>query len=290
MKIQNLKVRFLFLCSAILIFHSLAEAQPEAKPLIKRTTYKNEKIDFGAGGTLTVVGAPTGSIIIEGWQKAEVEISAEIEVQAETETDLARLAEINGFMVDQDFGHIRIISVGTNDKNYIKRVDKKLPKNLLDKPFKIDYRIKVPTFCDLEINGGRGDFTLAKVEGAMQIRFLEGNAEMNLTGGAIDAVFGGGNIAVNIASRSWRGRHADIQVAKGNLNVQLLPNTNADINATVLRTGKIENSIESLKPKDRTKFTEKTMLARYGSGGATLGFTVGDGTLRIGSYQLSINN
>lgn len=281
MKNQNPKFQLFLLCAAILIFQTSAAAQTTTA-LIKRTTYKNEKIDFGAGGTLTIVGAPNGSITIEGWQKNEVEISAEIEVQAETETDLARLAAVNGFVVDQDFGHIRILSVGTNDKNYIKRIDKKFPKNLLDKPFRVDYHIKVPTFCDLEINGGRGDFNLSKVEGAMQIRFLEGNSEMNLTGGAIDAVFGGGSVSVNIASRNWRGRHADIQLATGSLNVQFLPNTNADINASVLRTGKIENSIEALKPRDqRAKFTEKTVIARYGNGGATLGFTVGDGTLKI---------
>jgi hypothetical protein len=249
--------------------------------LIKRTTYKNEKIDFGAGGTVTIVGAPKGSIAIEGWQKNEIEISADIEVEAETEADLAQLAKINGFILDEGFGHVRILTVGTNDKNYMKRVAKKFPKHLLDKPFKINYRVKVPTYCDLEINGGNGDLTLSNVEGAMQIRVLEGNAKIELTGGAVSAVFGSGTIDLKIASRSWRGRHADFQLASGTLNVELPQNFNADIDASILRSGKIDSTVLSLKPRDRAKFTDRSVIARAGNGGATLSFTVGDGTLKI---------
>lgn len=40
--------------------------------LLKRTIYKNETIEFGAGGTVSIIGAPNGSIEIEGWQKNEV--------------------------------------------------------------------------------------------------------------------------------------------------------------------------------------------------------------------------
>ena len=257
-----------------------AFAQETAK-LIKRTTYKNENIDFGAGGTVTIVGAPAGGISVEGWQKNQIEISAEIEVQAETEADLAELARIDGFVIDNDFGHLRILSVGTHDKDYLKRTAKKFPKRLLGLPFKIDYKIKVPFYCDLEIDGGRGDFNLSNVRGAMQIKFLESNAKMNLTGGNVIATFGGGNVEINVPARSWRGRSLDIQLASGNLDVYLQTNLNSDINASILRTGKIENLIDSLKPRDHATFSEKSVTARNGTGGASLSFTVGDGTIKM---------
>lgn len=253
----------------------------QTKTFIKRTTYKTEKMDFGAGGTLTVVGAPAGSVSIEGWQKNEIEVSADIEMQAETEADLAELAKVDGFVLDDDAGHVRVLTVGTHDPDYMKRTAKKFPKKLLGLPFKIDYRIKVPVYCDLEINGGRGDLNLSNVEGAMQIKFLESNAKMNLTGGSVFATFGGGNVEMTIPTRSWRGRNLDIQLAAGDLNIYFQPNFSADINASILKTGKIESSIAALKPRDRTKFTEKTMTARSGAGGTVLTFTVGDGTLRM---------
>jgi hypothetical protein len=76
--------------AVILVLTSASFAQT-AKPLIKRTTYKNDKMDFGFGGTITIVGAPVGSITVEGWQKNEVEVSADIEVQAGNEADLAQI-------------------------------------------------------------------------------------------------------------------------------------------------------------------------------------------------------
>jgi DUF4097 and DUF4098 domain-containing protein YvlB len=259
----------------------------QTKPLLKRTTYKTENIDFGAGGTLSVVGAPNGSITIEGWQKNEVEITADIEVQAETESDLALLAQVNTFVLDEGFGHITIQSVGAHDKKYLKSVAKKFPKNLLSMPFRIDYRIKVPVYCDLEINGGHGDLSLSNVEGMMRINVLETNAKLNLVGGTIVATFGSGTIDVAIPTRGWRGRSADIQLASGSMNVSLPPNLSAEIDAKILRNGQIENSYKTLKPRDRTKFTAKLIAAKAGNGGVGLSFTVGDGTLKLSGIEIS---
>jgi hypothetical protein len=281
----NIKIIFavacVYLCAATFSF---SQTNPSATPLVKRTTYKSEKISFGAGGTVTIVGAPLGSITVEGWQKNEIEVQAEIEIQAATEADLAQLAQVNGFVLDEDFGHARIVSVGTHDRDYMKRVAKKFPKHLLSVPFKIDFRIKVPTYCDLEINGGKGDLTLSAVEGAMLIKFLESNARMDLIGGAIDATFGSGSVDVKIAKPSWRGRQLNVGLASGTLNVRFPQNLSADLNASILKTGKIESSLENLKPRERAKFSEKSIIARAGNGGALLSFTVGDGGLNLSSW------
>lgn len=278
---NNKILNFFFALIFSLVVTNVALAQND---LIKRTTYKTENVELGAGGTVTIVGAPSGSITIEGWTKNEVEVSAEIEMQAATEADLATLSAISGFAVDQQFGHIRIISLGTYDKEYLKRVAKKFPKNLLNSPLKIDYKVKVPQFCDLDINSGKGDLKLSKVEGAMQIKAFEGDAMLDLIGGTISATFGSGNVDVKINQRSWRGRQANFQVATGTLNVQFPQNMNAEVDATVLRNGKIENSLTTLQPRDRSKFSEKTMLAKAGNGGALLSFTVGDGTLKMSNW------
>ncbi len=278
---------YLFL-SAISVFLLLAPCSAQTKTLLKRTTYKTETADFGAGGTVSITGAPNGSISVEGWQKNEVEISAEIEVQAETEADLALLAQVNSFVVDENFGHITVQSVGTYDKNYLKGVAKKFPKNLLAMPFRIDYKIKVPSYCDLEINGGHGDLDLSNVEGLMQINVLETNARLNLVGGTIVATFGSGTVDVSIPTRGWRGRSADIQLANGTMNVQLPPNLSAEIDAKVLRNGQIQNLYQTLKPREqRVKFTDKLIAAKSGNGGANLSFTVGDGTLKLSGIEFS---
>ena len=253
--------------------------------LVKRTTYKTDKFDFGAGGTLSVAGAPNGSIRVEGWSKNEIEISAEIELNAQTEADLDQLAKVTGFSLEESMGRTGIISVGTHDKAYLKRVSKKFPKTLVGLPFKIDYVIKVPKFCDLQIDGGKGDLYIAGIEGTMKINYLNAKATLNLVGGGVLATFGGGTVNVSVPTRSWRGRFADIRLATGTMNVSLPPSLNAELDASILRTGKIDNTYADLKPKTRKDtFTEKLIAAKSGIGGVPLKFTVGDGTLNI--FQL----
>lgn len=252
---------------------------------LKRTTYKTDNLEFGVGGTIDIIGAPTGSIKIEGWQKNEVEVSAEIETEAATEEDLALLAQVNGFVVEHNFGSITITSVGTHDKRYIKKNVKDFPKRLRGTPFKIDYVIKVPIYSDLKIDGGKGDFSIKNVDGAMQINFLETNAELILTGGAIAANFGVGTVNVIIATPSWRGNKADFQLTNGTMNLEISPSFNGFLNAKVLRNGKIENECEFLKPQDRTEFSANYIQAKSGNGGATLNLTVGDGMLKISEIE-----
>ncbi|MEO7673645.1 MAG: hypothetical protein ABIU09_06155 [Pyrinomonadaceae bacterium] len=268
--------------SAIFLTIFALSAFAQTPTLIKRTTFKTDKFDFGSGGTLSVVGAPNGSIRVEGWSKNEIEISAEIELNAPTEADLDVLGKVTGFTLEESLGRTAISSVGTNDKKYLKSVSKKFPKALLGLPFKIDYVIKVPKYCDLQIDGGKGDLYIAGVEGTMKINYLDSNATLNLVGGGVLATFGGGTVAVSVPTRSWRGRFADIQLAAGTMNVSLPPSLNAELDAAILRTGKIDNTYADLKPKTRKDaFTEKLIAAKSGAGGVPLKFTVGDGTLNI---------
>ena len=267
-------------------FSAASFAQTVApKQLIKRTTYKSDNLEFGAGGTVSIIGAPNGSIEIEGWNKNELEISAEIEVEAATEADLAKLAEVNGFMLDESAMHVRIISVGTHDKEYMKRTAKKFPKHLVGLPFRVDYKIKVPQYCDIDIDGGNGDLTVSGIDGSMKIKYLNANAKLNLVGGAINATFGGGSVDVTIPSRGWSGRFADVQMANGAMNVFLPVSLNAQIDASILRAGNIENTFAALKPRPRTKFTDKLVSGKAGVGCVLLNFTVGEGTLKISELK-----
>jgi hypothetical protein len=260
----------------------LLAAVAAAQGMVKRTTYKSDSFDFGAGGTLSLTGAPQGSVKVEGWSKNEVQIDAVIELNAPSEADLDQLAKITGFVLEESLGKTIITSIGTHDKGYMKRVAKKFPKQLLGLPFRIDYVIKVPRYCDLLIDGGKGDLQVSGVDGVIKANFLDSNAKFDLVGGAVMATIGGGSVDVTIPTRSWRGRFADISLTSGTMNVNLPPSLNAEIDASILREGRIENTYAALKPKTRKDtFTEKLIAARSGNGGIPLKFTVGDGNLNI---------
>lgn len=276
-------MKFIKLLSLLIfVFAFCLPVFAQNQSLIKRTTYKTDKLDFGVGGTLVVAGAPEGSIRIEGWNNNEIEIHAEIQMYAATESDLEQISKVTGFTLEESIGRTAINSIGTHDKKYLKSVAKKFPKNLVGLPFRIDYVVKVPRYCDLQIDGGKGVLDISGVEGTMKINFIESAAKINLVGGGITATFGSGSVDINVPARSWRGRYADVQLSSGTMNVSLPPSLNAEVDATILRTGKINNGFAGLKPRIRkSEFTDKLVAAKSGAGGISLKFTVGDGNLNI---------
>ena len=259
------------------------KAAPQASPTppLKRTTTRRETKRLGYGGSVTIYGAPEGSVTVEGWSKDEVEVTAEVEQSADTEENLTRLAALNTFAVDDDLNHVRVMTVGLHDRKYAKRAARGLPKHLPAMPWKIDYRLKVPAAVDLEINAGRGALVVSGVEGGLRINAGGGGDSLfALAGGDVEATLAAGPVTVRVPTRSWRGRGLRVRLASGDLKVELPPGFSGDVDAEILRTGRIANDA-GLAPRERTKPTERTLQARAGNGGATLSFTVGDGTLRI---------
>jgi len=252
-----------------------------AGPLLTRTITRHESRRFFYAGTVTVTGAPNGSVTIEGWQRNEVEISAEIELQAPTEADLSRLATLNNFVIDEDANHLRVITTGTHDRSFMKRMAKDFPRSLIGLPWKIDYHIKVPAQTDLEINAGVGPTRLTGVEGAIRLNAVQTDATLSLTGGLVSVIVQSGTVDLTVPALSWHGLGADIKVASGRLNIGLMPGFSGDIHAAVLRTGEVKNGYPNLEPLERNSITAQSVRARAGNGGGTLTLTVGDGTIQI---------
>lgn len=256
-------------------------AETTSAPTLTRSIIRREAARLGYGGTVTLVGAPAGSITIEGWSRSDVELTAEIEVRAATEEELNQLALVNGFVFDDAANHIRILSTGTHDKRYMRRVAKNFPKHLLGLPWKIDYRLRVPEVIDLQINAGRGPITIKGVEGSLAMTATESNAELTISSGVVSVTVGAGRVNVKIPVRSWRGTGADIRLAAGDLTVELVPGFNADIDANILRLGKVIDNYGELQPRQRGGITEQMFRVRAGAGGAIFRFTVGDGTITL---------
>ncbi len=255
----------------------------QSGPLLKRTITRHDSRRFGYAGAVTIVGAPAGSITIEGWQRSEVEVSAEVELSAPSAQDLDRLALVNNFLIDEDANHIRIITTGTHDKKLMKRAARDFPKSLIGLPWKIDFHIKVPAMTDLAIDAGNGPIRLSGVEGSIRINALESVADLSLTGSDVSVIIQKGAVNFTIPARAWHGLHADVKLASGKLKVDFMPGFNGDIDAVVLRTGEVKNTFPGLEPRERNSIGPRSVRARAGNGGAMLTFTVGDGTIQIGS-------
>ena len=268
-------------------FNSSVLAQKDKKvsatvPLpLTRTTTRHETRHFASGGTVTLVGAPVGSISVTGWRRSEVEITADVELHADTEENLAHLSSLNNFVVDEEAGNLSILTTGTRNEDFMRRQAKEFPKELAGWPWKIDYRINVPAVSNLEINAGSGTLDLSGIEGTIRVNATESDATLSLTGGAVTAIIQHGKIRLIIPARAWHGVGADIRLASGDLTVELPPGFSASINAEVLHSGRIENAFPELQSRGLSSLALRSLHADAGGGGAVLSFTVGDGTIRL---------
>ncbi len=276
-----IKLKLLLLA---ILFVAPAEVFPQILPdvqLLTRTSTRRETRRFAYGGTVTLIGAPRGSVTVEGWPRNEVELTATVELQGPTEADLDQLAQVNTFVFDEDLNHISVLTTGTHDRVFMKRAAKNFPKKLLNLPWKIDYRLRVPAHTDLEINAGHGPVKLSGVEGSLRVIATESETAVTATGGILTTTVTFGVITFTIPSRSWRGSGADIRIASGTINVDLPAGFSGDIDAEVLRTGKIVSTYDGLVSREKPGITERIVRARTGAGGPYFKFTVGDGTVNI---------
>src|SRR5215207_5396388 len=216
------KLKVLLFITIFVVSASPVSSQKTVAPevqLLTRTTTRRETRRFSYGGTVTLIGAPRRSVTIEGWQRNEVELTAEIELTAPIETDLDQLATVNTFVFDEDLNHLSVLTTGTHDRAFMKKTAKNFPKKLLNFPWKIDYVLHVPANTDLEVTAGFGPVKVGGVEGALRISATESETALTLTGGIVSATVTAGVVTLTIPVRSWRGGGADIRLATGVLNV-----------------------------------------------------------------------
>ena len=83
---------------------------------------------------------------------------------------------------------------------------------------------------------------MSGVVGAVRASAAESNATLAPSGGILAVTVERGSVHLHVTSRSWRGRGAEVRLAQGDMTVALTANFNADIDAQVLNTGRIENS------------------------------------------------
>ena len=260
---------------------------PNRVPTLVRTTSRHEVRRLSYGGTFTLVGAPAGSIRIEGWAKNEVDISAEIELRADTEADLNLLGVLNNFVVDDVSNHVTVMTVGTHDKAFMRTAAKKFPKELLGLPWKIDYRIRVPMAIDLDINAGRGPVSISGTEGDVRLTAADSETDLRLGSGSLAATVATGKVKLTVPGRSWRRGGIDLRVAAGEITIELPAGFSADLDGEIIQSGQINYAYPGLEEREKPGLTPRRMKGRAGAGGAFINLTVGVGNININRTVVS---
>jgi len=249
-RLQRYLTAYLFLCLGMAFGSRLA-----ASGQLERAWYG--RYPLPAGGNVSVENVQ-GEISVEGWDRAEVEITA---------------AKI-GQGQDDHLGDVRVETELGIASLAIRTV---YPPHM-DKPVRVDYRLRVPRQVHLaSLRTVEGNIAVHSVEGAVEARTLSGNiVEMGITG-RVTARALTGSIMVSLKALPAGTRPLLLDTVNGNIDLLLPPRPNADLELNTL-DGSIQSNYAfqaSTMPGDTTRRT------RLGRGGVTVSLRTVRGSIRV---------
>ena len=228
-----------------------------------RPAYGTERVwekrfQLPPGGHVSVVNVQ-GSVMVEGWDRAEVE--ATVAMRSKVPTD--QLNDVKVAVEAREGG----VSFHT------------LYPAGIDTPIRVDYHLRVPRQIHLdELSTLQGDIIVHDIEGSLEAHNLHGDIQGIDVSGSVVAHALTGNILVSL--RSMPDRRLPLQLATiyGNVDLQMPAQANADLALSTVAgniTGGYPFQVSST-PGDSTRH------AQVGGGGVRVELRTVRGNIRVG--------
>ena len=166
------------------------------------------------GGSVSVENVQ-GSVLVEGWDRAEVEATVAMRSQGPSD-------------------HIDDVDVAVEAGNGSLAFHTLYPAGL-DENIRVDYRLRVPRQVRLEqLSTLEGDIAVRDVEGAVRARSLHGDIEgVNLAGSVVARALTG-NILVTLRKLPDPQFPLRLETLNGNVDLLLPARANADLELTTV--------------------------------------------------------
>lgn len=217
-----------------------------------------KRLDLPPGGHVSVVNVH-GSVLVEGWDRAEVE--ATVAMRSEAPTDQLDDVQV---AVETSGGAVAFHTLYPSG---------------LDTPIRVDYRLRVPRQIRLdEISTLEGDIVVHDVEGSIQARNLHGDIEANNVSGSVVAQALTGNIFVSLRALPDRRLPVQLATINGNVDLVMPAQANADLELSTVAgniVGDYPFQVSSI-PGDSTRHTQ------VGAGGVRVELRTVRGNIRVG--------
>ena len=228
-----------------------------------RSAYGTERVwekrlELSPGGHVSVVNVQ-GSVLVQGWDQAEVE--ATVAMRSEAPTDQLDDVQV---AVEARSGAVSFHTL--------------YPAGL-DTPIRVDYRLRVPRQIRLdELSTLQGDIVVHDVDGTMEAHNLHGDIEGINVSGSVRAHALTGNIFISL--RALPDSRLPLQLATINGNVDLVMPAQANAN---LELSTVAGNIMGDYPFQVSSIPgESTRRAQVGAGGVRVELRTVRGNIRVG--------
>jgi hypothetical protein len=217
-----------------------------------------KRFELPPGGHISVVNVH-GSVLVEGWDRAQVE--ATVAIRSEAPSDQLDDVQV---AVEAGSGKVAFHTLYPSG---------------LDTPIRVDYRLRVPRQVRLdEVSTLEGDIVVRDVEGALEARNLHGDIEGINVSGSVVAHTLAGNILVSLGALPDRRLPFELATINGNVDLVMPAHANANLELSTV-AGNIAGNYRfqvSDVPGDSTRH------AQVGAGGVRVELRTVRGNIRVG--------
>jgi len=216
---------------------------------------------LAAGGRVQVANVQ-GSITVEGWDRAEIEVTA-----VQTPGTAEGGEPVVGVERGSDWISLRTLYPADGAA-----------------PVQLDYYLRVPRQVQLdELLTVNGRVRVRDVEGRVAARTLNGDIEQERVSGSVVARALNGSIRLALRALPGRGAEMSLETVNGDLLVLLPPRADADLELSTV-AGRVENQFV-VPAGDSGAADGGARRVRLGRGGPTLKLRTVRGNIRLGQNQ-----
>jgi len=214
-----------------------------------------------AGGVVSVSNVQ-GSIAIEAWDRAEVELT----VSKTTEGERGALAEVEiDVRSGPDWFRVRTVYPGE-----------------MDEPVAVDYRLRVPRQVRLEeLRTVNGNIAVRNVEGTVEARTLNGHIEETGVAGSVSARSVNGSVSVALRALPEPGGAVQLETINGDLQLLLPSSADVDLELSTV-AGRIETTFLL---EARYVLGDTSVRARLGRGSIPARMRTVRGNIFLGRHE-----
>jgi hypothetical protein len=254
----NFQFRF---SSFVFLLAFIAALGSALRPAYGEQRVWEKRFKLPPGGHVSVVNVQ-GSVLVEGWDRAEVE--ATVAMRSEAPTDQLDDVQV---AVEASHGGVAFHTLYPSG---------------LDTPVRVDYRLRVPRQVRLdELSTLDGDIVVHDVEGAMAAHNLHGDIEAINLAGSVTAHALTGNILISLRSLPDPRLPVQLATINGNVDVLLPAQANANLELSTVAGNIVGNyafQVSSI-PGDSTR------RAQVGAGGVRVELRTVRGNIRVGERE-----
>jgi hypothetical protein len=227
------------------------------RPALATERVWEKRFELPPGGHVSVVNVH-GSVLVEGWDRAEVEATVAMRSAAPTD----QLDDVQ-VAVDAHTGGVAFHTLYPSG---------------LDTPIRVDYRLRVPRQVRLdELSTLQGDIVVHDVDGTIEARNLHGDIEGINVSGSVVAHALTGNILVSLRALPDRRLPFALATINGNVDLLMPAQANADLELSTVAgniVGDYPFQVSSV-PGDSTRH------AQVGAGGVRVQLRTVRGNIRV---------